>query len=417
MTGTTISEAKGRLTDVTGAPQVLVLDDEAGVAEEVAISLRNLGFATRFETSPQQALATLGADAGITVLVSDIRMPGCSGLELAHAALEGRTDADALAVVLITANANISDALQALRQGVTDFVRKPFGRDEIGKAVLRAHEQAFARRRLARKRAAMRARIAEMVNENAALSSRLAFTGVPGPEIEKTLSDALGSRMQFLSLVSHELRTPLVPILGFSELLAHGAVTDMAVVREYASLIHEAGHSQMRLIDGILLLTRLHAGELAPTPEVLDPGSIIEATIAEFPDAVSQGLIVISPGAIPGSVILADRRQAAQALAHLLANAMRYATPATPAEIALQETDRDVSIAVSDLGPGMPRHIETAVGMPFLQGEMSFNRSQEGLGLGLAIATRLIAIQGGSLTIEARPGGGTVAVLTFPRRA
>lgn len=416
MTEVLLDEADGHPADAAGIPQVLVVDDEADVAEEVAAGLRSLGFAARFDTSPQQTLATLRADAGITVLVSDIRMPGCSGLELAQAALSGRTDADALSVVLITANANISDALQALRQGVADFVRKPFRRDEIGKAVLRAHEQATVRRRMARKRFALRARIAEMVNENAALSSRLSSMGVPGLEIQKTLADALGSRTQFLTLVSHELRTPLVPILGFSELLASGAVTDVAQVREYAGLIHEAGQNQMRLIDSILMLTRLHAGELAPTPEDLDPAAIVEAAIAEFPDAVNQGLIVIGPPEAPGLSVTADRRQATQALAHLLSNAMHYAAPATPVEIAVQGTDRDVSIAVSDLGPGIPRHMESAAGIPFVQGEMSFSRSQQGLGLGLAIATRLIAIQGGRLTVGARPGGGTIAALIFPRR-
>ncbi len=389
-----LDEANGLSADAAGIPQVLVVDDEADVAEEVAAGLRSLGFAARFDTSPQRTLATLRADAGITVLVSDIRMPGCSGLELAQAALSGRTDADALSVVLITANANISDALQALRQGVADFVRKPFRRDEIGKAVLRAHEQATVRRRLARKRFALRARIAEMVNENAALSSRLSSMGVPEVEIQKTLADALGSRTQFLAFVSHELRTPLVPILGFSELLASGAVTDIAQMREYAGLIHEAGQNQMRLIDSILMLTRLHAGELAPTRRISTRFDH-RGRHRRISGRRESGLVVIGPRAVPAAGH-GGPKAGHTGLGPSALEAMHHATPATPIEIAVQATDRDVSIVVSDL-PGIPRHMESLPDT-LRPGRDVVRQVAQGLGLGLAIAARLIAIQGGRLT-------------------
>ena len=411
----TVDEAERSEASAVAVPQVLVVDDEETVADEVTAGLRSLGFVVRYVTSPQQALAVLRDDQGVTVLVSDIRMPGCSGLELAQAALDGRADKDALSVVLITANANIADALEALRQGVSDFVRKPFRRDEIGKAVLRAHQQAVDRRRSTHLRTAMQARMAAMVNENAALSSRLMLADVPQSEVEKSLADALTSRTQFLTLVSHELRTPLVLIIGFSELLASSSITDFAQVREYASTIHEAGRGQLRLIDNMLLLTQLSAGELIPLPESLDPAAIIAAALAEFPGSVGQRLIVNCAAQDTGLGVMADRRQASQALAQLITNALRYATPTGPAEITVHGTERDVRIDVTDQGPGIPQHIEAALGMPFMQGEMSLNRSHGGLGLGLAIAARLAAIQGGSLAIASRPTGGTVASLVLLR--
>lgn len=415
MTEAAVDEAERTEASAVAVPQVLVVDDEETVADEVTAGLRSLGFVVRYVTSPQQALAVLRDDPGVTVLVSDIRMPGCSGLELAHVAQDGRADKDALSVVLITANANIADALEALRQGVSDFVRKPFRRDEIGKAVLRAHQQAVDRRRSAHLRTAVQARMAAMVNENAALSSRLMLADVPQSEVEKNLADDLTSRTQFLTLVSHELRTPLVPIIGFSELLASGSITDVAQVREYAGTIHEAGRSQLRLIDNMLLLTQLSAGQLMALPESLDPAAIIAAALAEFPGAVGQRLIVNCAAQDTGLGVMADRRQASQALAQLITNALRYATPTGPVEITVHGTERDLRIDVTDQGPGIPQHMEAALGMPFMQGEMSLNRSHGGLGLGLAIAARLAAIQGGSLAIASRPTGGTVASLVLLR--
>ena len=402
--------------EASGPPRVLVVDDEETAAEEVSAGLRSLGCAVSFTTSAERAREILRADRGITVLVSDIRMPDCSGLELAQEALAERTDDDALSVVLMTANAHLSDAIEALRHGVSDFVRKPFRREEIGKAVRSAHQQAADRRLDARMQAAKRARMAEMVNENATLSSRLALMDAQPPEIEKSLAEALASRALFLALVSHELRTPLVPIIGFAELLASGSITDIAQVREYAREIHEAGRHQLRLIDNILLLTRLSTGELKPALEELPAESLVSAALAEFPAAVTQGLIADRSNWASGLRTVADRAQAVQALVQLLANSLLYATPESPVEIEVTATDDEVRFGIIDRGPGIPQHMETAVGVPFVQGEMSFSRSHRGLGLGLAIASRLAAIQGGRLAIYARPGGGTEATLHLLRR-
>lgn len=396
-------------------PRILVVDDEEAVAEEVAAGLRSLGYVASFTTSAGRAREILRADPSITVLVSDIRMPDCSGLDLAQAVLAERSDSDALSVVLITANAHLSDAIDALRHGVSDFVRKPFRCEEIGTAVREAHRQAADRRLEASMEAAKRARLSEMVNQNATLSSRLALMSAQQPEIEKSLAEALASRTLFLALVSHELRTPLVAIIGFAELLASGSITNIAQVREYAMEIHEAGRHQQRLIDNMLLLTQLSTGELKPALEELPAKVLISAALAEFPVAVAEGLIVDRSNQAPGLRAAADRVQAVQVLVQLLTNSLRYATPASPIEVAAESSDGEVRFEITDRGPGIPQHVEAAVGVPFVQGEMAFSRSQQGLGLGLAIASRLAAVQGGRLTIHARPGGGTEATLHLLR--
>lgn len=395
-------------------PHVLVVDDEAIVAEEIADGLASLGFRAEHVNSAEAALRVLDATPTITVLVSDIRMPTCTGLELAARVLAGRLDSDAISVVLITANANLTDALEALKHGVSDFVRKPFRRDEIGKAVLAAHEKAMAKRNMGAIRRKMQTHIAKMIDQNAALSLKLLLAQPQRPDLDRSLTDALAARGSFLALVSHELRTPLVPVIGFAELLASGSVLMPEQVQDYAGIILDSARLQLRLIDNIILLTRLATGQPEAPPRVLEVGALITAAAAEFRDAAQRGLLVLDPSASTTRTILAVRDHMVSALGQLLANALPYARTDAPVVVQVHETDDMIEIRIADRGPGLPFQMAAFIGVPFVQNDMRASREKSGLGLGLALATRLLALYGGRLDYANRPDGGTEAVLFLP---
>lgn len=135
---------------MTNAPtspgEILVVDDEPFVAEELAEGLALRGYTVTTANSAAAALAALGAAPSISVMVTDIRMPGTDGLSLARAVLEGRGDADAVEVVLITGHASPEDAAAGRQAGAIAFVRKPFLLNEIEQAVTRALARAAQRR-------------------------------------------------------------------------------------------------------------------------------------------------------------------------------------------------------------------------------------------------------------------------------
>ena len=128
------------------APVILVVDDEEVVAEELAAGLARFGFRARHSACPLRALEMLAAAPEVSVLVSDLRMPGMDGLTLARTAFAQRDAATMLAVVLITADGDRAELLEALRGAISGFVRKPFRVAQVAEAVRLAHEETMRHR-------------------------------------------------------------------------------------------------------------------------------------------------------------------------------------------------------------------------------------------------------------------------------
>lgn len=145
----------GPATDAPAGPRaaigppagfVLVVDDEPLVAAELAAGLADMGYAADHALGAAPAMQLLAARPEITVLVTDIRMPGTDGIALARAVLAARDASRALSVVLITGHATPEDLARAMPGEEVELIRKPFRLKEIGAAVERAHRRAAARR-------------------------------------------------------------------------------------------------------------------------------------------------------------------------------------------------------------------------------------------------------------------------------
>jgi len=128
---------------------ILIVDDEANVAAELADAAEDEGYTVHTANSAAADMAILLEHDEIGVMISDIRMPECDGLELTRRVLDGRDDTSALEVILITGHATLDDAELAGRTGAFDFVRKPFRLEHIFQVVARAVARAIGRRRVA----------------------------------------------------------------------------------------------------------------------------------------------------------------------------------------------------------------------------------------------------------------------------
>nr|WP_294548723.1 EAL domain-containing response regulator [uncultured Rhodopila sp.] len=126
--------------------QLLIVDDEQAITDELADYAAGRGAGARTANRSGDALASLRAHPEITVLLSDIRMPGRDGLSLLTRALADRDEANALEVVLMTGHATIDDAIAAVQRKAFDFVRKPFSLAALWRTLERANASALARR-------------------------------------------------------------------------------------------------------------------------------------------------------------------------------------------------------------------------------------------------------------------------------
>jgi PAS domain S-box-containing protein len=226
------------------------------------------------------------------------------------------------------------------------------------------------------------------------------------------------SKTTFLANMSHELRTPLNAIIGFSEALQQGIFGDLGSESntEYVGHIHENGGQLLNIVNDILDMTRIEAGNYALSERELSIAENIkicrDLLDKELPLESSHIQADIPPG-IPA--LLADERAFRQILLNIISNGMKFSPESQDVDIFVRsDAGNGVTISIQDEGIGMgPEELAQAM-QPFAQVDSGLTRNFQGTGLGLSIAKALMELHGGALTIESEPGVGTVVHLHFP---
>jgi K+-sensing histidine kinase KdpD len=210
-----------------------------------------------------------------------------------------------------------------------------------------------------------------------------------------------------LRAVSHDLRSPLTAIIAAGEALGGKNIAE-GDRRALAAAVSSEATRLSGLVDKLLDLSRLEAGQAHPRP---DWCSIEEVVAAAVDDLGARGdLVRVSlDGDLP--FVRADAAQLERAIANLLENAVRFSGGEQALVRARALADR-VVIRVVDRGPGIPPEDLDAVFEPFYQ--RPDDRPQEGSGLGLAIVRGLVEVNGGRVWAESVPGQGTTFVIEMP---
>jgi len=220
---------------------------------------------------------------------------------------------------------------------------------------------------------------------------------------------------EFLAMLAHELRNPLAPIRSAAELLAYVDSNPMSL--PHARAIIERQLAQLvRLVDDLLDVSRISRGKLELKRSQLDLRSAIASAVESvrpLVDGARHELRVRMPrSAIP---LNGDHARLTQAVANLLTNAAQYTNPGGHIDIGVHADDREARIHIADDGIGIdPEFLPRAFEM-FTQGEQRSGEPRRGLGIGLAVARRLIELHGGTITASS-PGRnrGSEFVVTLP---
>ena len=224
-------------------------------------------------------------------------------------------------------------------------------------------------------------------------------------------------KSEFLANMSHELRTPLNSTLILAKLLADNKPGNLQADQvKYAQTIHAAGSDLLALINDILDLSKIEAGQVSVLVEPMSIATALQALMEPLrPIAREKGLELswtVDPG-VPASM-QTDPMRLAQVLKNLLSNALKFTAKGSVELQVSRAPGGMLAFAVRDTGIGIAEQQQQFIFDAFRQADGSTHRKFGGTGLGLSISRDLAGLLGGTLTVSSTPGQGSVFTLTVP---
>ncbi|HKB00833.1 MAG TPA: ATP-binding protein [Gemmataceae bacterium] len=326
------------------------------------------------------------------VFLLDFRLGEKTGLDLLT---EARRQPTAGPVILLTGQNVWEVDHAALEHGAADFLEK--GRLDatlLDRSIRYALQQRRYEIELERK---VRERTEELARANEALK------------------EADRRKDEFLATLAHELRNPLAPIRNALEIMRMG--NGNAAAAERARDIVERQVGQMvRLINDLMDVSRITRGKLALTAEDVGVGEVIEAAVETSRPLLDEAGLTLKY-TLPDTplVVRGDRLRLAQVFSNLLNNSAKYTEPGGTVTLAARREGHDAVVRVRDTGVGIPPEVLPNVFELFTQVDRTLNRSQGGLGIGLALVKQIVALHGGSVAVHSEGvGKGAEFVVRLP---
>jgi two-component system, sensor histidine kinase and response regulator len=382
--------------DINGVPlaRLLIVDDDADQVATMCRLLRVQGYSVTGATSGANALDMLRAaradDVRFDILVTDLIMPVMDGIALLRAALEIDRD---LVSIIMTGHGTVDSAVEAMKSGALDYIRKPFSL-KIAMPVL---SRALAVRRLCR--------------ENAWLLRQVANHTIELESANRELIAANAQLDAFTRSVSHDLRQPISHIIGFAELLSKketGPLNEKQ--REFFDYIYNGGKHLLCITEDLLRFSRV--SHQAPCKENVDMEALVREILGPMQMAEAHRRIEVRIGPLP--CVRGDRALLRQAFVNLLSNAFKFTRQVSNpiVEVTGKSTDGKISYCIRDNGAGFDMAQSQRLFTIFQR--LHSDGEFEGTGVGLSIVKRILEHHGGRITAESEIGKGTSFTLELP---
>jgi signal transduction histidine kinase len=225
---------------------------------------------------------------------------------------------------------------------------------------------------------------------------------------------AFESQRRFIHEASHELRNPLAVITTNLDVTLADPQASAEELRETGEVVRAASDRMSRLVDDLLT----HARQEAPSfrTEPVDAAEVVAVTVAEFRAPAEARHLTLEGAAQPGLWVVADPVALRQALANLLANAVRLAPEDSRVRVAAGRHEGWIWMAVEDEGPGIADEQQGKVFQRFWRGDPKEGRREGRSGLGLAIVRQIAEAHGGEVRLSSELGRGSTFSVWLPER-
>ena len=390
-------------------PKILVVNDDAGSLLALTSLLDQwadeAGYDVISANSGQQALRQVLLH-DFAVILLDVNMPGMDGFETAEAIHQRVRSAD-IPIIFVTAFlADEIDRLKAYQRGAADFLFTP-----VIPQILRAKVQVFVtlatrNEELKRQAHKLSQRTTELTATNRRLTREM--------EERQAAERKSHAKDEFLAMLGHELRNPLSAISSAAALIGlPGAGAD--TVGRAKQIIQRQSQHLSRIVDDLLDLSRAMSGKILLARQPIDVSALVSACLDTFRATGRTAQYSLDMDMAPGWVD-GDPTRLEQIATNLLDNALKYTPSGGTIHIGVTEEGDEVLLTVRDSGVGISQELLPHVFDVFVQASTTLDRSQGGLGIGLALVRRLVELHGGS--VSAHSGGasaGSTFVIRLPR--
>jgi signal transduction histidine kinase/DNA-binding response OmpR family regulator len=238
-------------------------------------------------------------------------------------------------------------------------------------------------------------------------------------EANADLMEANRHKTVFLANMSHELRTPLNAILGFSELLidSENGQFPAATTLRFLEQIHSSGKHLLGLINDILDLSKIEAGQMELHLQVVSVEDVVSQVAGIVEPLVAQRQIRLEFEATSAGQILADEGKLKQMILNLVSNAIKFTSDGGEVTIKAARSADQLEIVVSDNGIGIAEDDIKRLFKDFQQVDSGANRKQQGTGLGLVLTRSFAILHGGDVRVESELGKGSRFTIYLPLQA
>jgi two-component system, sensor histidine kinase and response regulator len=349
---------------------ILIVDDEMGPRESLKMIL-NPYYNVYTADRGTQAVEMLKQHP-IDLVTLDLKMPGFSGIHVLEKVKRHDPDIEA---IIITGYGSLDTAIEGLRLGAFDYISKPFDVNHI---------LALVRRGLERRNAKS--------------------------QLRQVKSD-------FLSNISHELRTPLSVVVGFVYLLLNQVIGKLTEEQQKVlETVYRNSEELLELIDNVLWMTSLNAGDASATLEQFDLRNVVNETTKRYEKTIREKGLRLDVRLADGEIaIVSDRAKIERVFQNVFNNAVKFTSEGEIVVNVQPSAQRNsVEIEITDTGIGIEQGKIDSIFEPFHQADNSIHRSYSGLGIGLTVARRMAELIGGKLTVTSKPGAGTRVTMSFP---
>ena len=418
---------------------ILLVDDNPANLTAIEVGLGDLGRRVVRAASGEDALRRL-LELDFSLILLDVQMPTLDGFQTARL-IRQRPRSRGTPIIFMTAfDCDDKEVLRAYELGAVDFLFKPvvpeilrskasvfvnlqIQAELIRESVQKDHERQLAAERARWEEESLRQRIddarrvaeetARRARELSATVNELEDAKLQLTRVNEELATADRRKDEFLAVLAHELRNPLAPLLTHLELLGMRATesADVGLQRTVETMDRQVGHLN-RVVDDLLDVSRITTGDIQLVWERVDLSDVIQqaCNIARPLLATHQHQLVVSLTECP-MFVKGDSVRLTQIVANLLNNAARYSDPKGRISLTLRQEADEAAIRVEDRGRGIAANAQERIFEMFTQER----RGGGGLGVGLALARRLVSLHQGTISVASEGlGKGSVFKVLLP---